>query len=221
MAEATQTSDQIQQVMNRTDFGHMIYENRKLLMTLLVAILFGVTGYFLWKQSQHSSALRQAEEVFQFQSTTWADAKADKIGPEALAQSFNLLPQAVREAPVMAPTVLEMSEILTEKGATAEAEAILNGASGAKGLGGIFISMQRAVVLEKVGKVDEAISVLEGLSRQKDLPVAQKVSLELGRLYMNKGEKGKAQTQFEDVVGRNPNDEFAKVAKLYLSQLAQ
>ena len=81
--------------------------------------------------------------------------------------------------------------------------------------------MQRAVVLEKLGNVDGAIASLEGINKHKEVLLPAKISVELGRLYLKKGEKGKAQTQFENVVNTYPNDDQARVAKLYLAQLAQ
>ena len=51
--------------------------------------------------------------------------------------------------------------------------------------------------------------------------MAARVNLELGRLNLLNGEKGKAQTHLEYVISTFPNDEEAKVAKLYLGKLAQ
>lgn len=222
MAEATQSTEEISQTLNKTDFGHMIYENRKILFGILIATLLGVTGYLIWKQTQESAAVTTSEEVFKFQSTTWTEAKAGKTAPADLVKSFNGLSQDVQQAPVMMPIVLEMGQFLHDKGALAEADSILAKASETNHvLGQFFVGMQRIVVLEKLGKTDEAISVLEKMSSTKDIPMPQKVALELGRLYLLKGEKGKAQTQFQNVVSQYPNDEYAKIAKLYLGQLAQ
>lgn len=222
MAEATQATQQIEETMNKTDFGHVIYEYRKVIVGILIAAMVGVTGYVLWKQSQASKAETTAEEVFKFQSTTWADAKLDKVPAADLAKAFTGLPADVQTAPSMLPVVLDMGEHLYNKGSYAEADQILSKVSDTKhALSQFFVTMQRVVVLEKLGKADEAISLLEKLSQNKDVPMPQKVSLELGRLYKEKGDKAKAQSQFEGIIANYPNDEYAKVAKLYLSQLSQ
>jgi TolA-binding protein len=82
-----------------------------------------------------------------------------------------------------------------------------------------FVTMQRAVVLEKLGKLPEAVAVLEGLAKNKEVLMGAKVNFELGRLNLLNGEKGKAQTQFEYVINTFPNDEQAKLAKLYMAKL--
>ena len=221
MSEATQTQT-LEQTLNKTDLGHSLYEHRKLLFGLVIAILVGVSGYLAWKKSHHHSALENSVKVFEFQSGIWADVKANKAGVPELVKGFEGLDEETRTAPVMLPVVLEMSKYLYEKGNYAEAEAILSktGKSG-NPVASFFLSMQRAVVLEKLGKLDEAIAVLEPLAQAKEAMMPARVSLELGRLYLAKGEKAKAQAQFDYVINTFPNDEQAKLAKLYLSQLAQ
>jgi predicted negative regulator of RcsB-dependent stress response len=213
----------LEQTLNKTDLGHTIYENRKILFGILVAILVGALAYVAMKQVKHSSALENSKKVFEFQTGAWADAKTGKVDSEQLVKAFKGLEDGVQAAPVMLPIVLEMSKFLSDKGEFAEAESILSEVSGAHKhpVASFFVRMQRAVVLEKLGKVDEAISVLEPLAQGKDAIMPAKTSVALGRLYLAKGEKGKAQTQFDYVLNNFPNDVEAKVAKLYLAQLAQ
>jgi len=221
MSEATQTQT-LEQTLNKTDLGHTIYEHRKSLFILLIAILVGATGFVFWKQSQQSAALNNSVKVFEFQTGPWAEAKAGKIETAALVKAFGNLDESVRTAPVMLPVALEMSKFLYEKGNYAEADSVLSSLSGlTHPVASFFVAMQRSAILEKLGKIDEAIAVLEPLAQNKEVLMPAKVSLDLGRLYLAKGEKGKAQTQFDYVMNTFPNDDQAKLAKLYLSQIAQ
>lgn len=222
MSESTQTQT-LEQTLNKTDFGHTLYENRKILIALVIVILVGVVGWVAWKESKETAALNNAVEVFEFQAGPWSEAKAQKMAPQALAKSFASLPKSVQSAPVMVPIVLEMGKFLYDKNNFTEAEAILSLVDGTvkHHATATFVALQRAVVLEKLEKLDEAIASLEGISKREESLLPAKVSIELGRLYLKQGEKGKAQTQFENVVNTYPNDEQGRLAKLYLSQLAQ
>ena len=224
MAEATQAQQPtLEQTLNRTDLGHTIFEHRKTFFGILIAVLLGATGFVFWKQMQKNAALETSVKVFEFQSGAWANAKAGKTQPAELVKSFEGLDKNVQSAPVMLPVVLEMSKFLYEKGNYAEAESILSKVTPETKhpVASFFVSMQRVVVLEKLGKLDEAISVMEPLAQNKEVVMPAKVSVELGRLYLAKGEKGKAQTQFDYVLNTFPNDEQAKLAKLYLSQISK
>lgn len=222
MSEATQTPT-LEQTLNKTDLGHVVYEYRKVFFGLIVAVLVGATGFAIWKQAQKSAALENSVKVFEFQSGIWTDVKSGKTEISALVKAFEGLDEKVQTAPVMVPVVLDMGKFLYDKGNYSEADAILSKVSGKLNhpVTSFFVSMQRAVVLEKLGKIDEAVAVLEPLAQDKEALMPGKVSLELGRLYLAKGEKGKAQTQFDYVVTTFPNDEQAKIAKLYLQQLAK
>lgn len=220
MSEATQTQT-LEQTLNRTDFGHTLYENRKAVFAAIIAVLVGVTGYVLWNQSKKSKAQDVAGKVFDFQSKTWDGAKDGKVLIPELIKQFEALDKDVQSSPAMVPVALEMGKFLMDKQALNEAEAVLSKVNAAHPISGFFVATQRAVILEKLGKLDEAIAVLETLAKDKETLMSARLNNELGRLNLAKGEKGKAQTHFEYVLNTFPNDEQAKLSKLYLGKLAQ
>jgi predicted negative regulator of RcsB-dependent stress response len=220
MSDATQTPT-IEQSLNKTDFGHVIFENRKILIGAVVAFLLAVSGYVIWKQVKKSEAHDVSVQVFEFRAKTWEGAKEGKVAPAELVKQFDTLSSDVQSSPVMVPVVLEMGKFLMDKGALTEADAILSKVNGTHPVSRFFLGMQRAVILEKMNKIPEAVAVLENLAKDKEVLMASKVSLELGRLNLMNGEKGKAQSQFEYVINTFPNDEQAKLAKLYMAKLGQ
>jgi predicted negative regulator of RcsB-dependent stress response len=225
MSEATQTQSQsptLEQTLDRTDFGHFMYENRKAFLILLATVLAGVIGYSIWKETKHTAAMEDSYKAFEFQSKTWTVAKEGKMTPEELVKAFEGLDANIQSSPVMVPTILEMSKFFYEKGFSKEADAVLAKASDVKEpVSAFFVNLQRSVILEKMGNLDGAITALEKINTSKDSFLPAKVGVELGRLYLLKGDKGKAQTQFENVLSTYPNDSEAKIAKLYLSQLGK
>ena len=220
MSDATQTQT-LEQTLNKTDLGHYLYEYRKLFFGLIIAILVGVTGFVSWKESQKSNALNTSVKVFEFQNTQWKEAQEGKLSVQELAARFDKLPAEVQSAPVMVPVGLEMGKFLFDKGAHADAEAVLSKLNTTHPISAFFIGLQRIAVLEKLEKTDEAIAVLEKLTKMKDAIMAARIHMELGRLYLVKGDKNQARNQFDVILSTYPNDESAKLAKLYLSQIGQ
>lgn len=218
MSEATQV--QTINEINKTDFGHFIYENRKAFFALVVVLAVAVLGFIGWKQVRESSNLENSVQVFEFEKKTWDEAKAGKITPQDLVTKFTALPADVQKAPVMIPMALEMGKFLFDKGNYTEADQILSKLDTTNNhLAKFFVGLQRYVILEKLGKTDEAIAVLEDKLMQEIGFMDAFVGVELGRLYLTKGEKGKAQTAFDNVISKFPNDEHAKLAKLYLAEM--
>lgn len=220
MSDATQTQT-LEQSLNKTDFGHVIYENRKTIFGLIIAILVGLTAFVLWRQSKRSQTHDISVKVFEFRTKTWDGAKEGKVAIPELVKQFEALDKDVQTSPVMVPVALEMGKFLMDKGSLNEADAILSKVHATHPVSSFFVGMQRSVILEKSGKIPEAISVLENLAKEKEVLMAAKVNLELGRLNLLNGDKGKAQTHFDYVINTFPNDEQAKLAKLYMAKLAQ
>jgi len=220
MSDATQT---LEQTLNKTDLGHLIYEKRKIFFIFLFFVLIGATGFLLWKQNLKSIALENSLSVFQFQSDVWTKVKEEKKSVDELVTSFTALDEGVKLSPAMVPVLLEMGKFLYDKGNYLEADKLLSQVEGKikHPVSDSFVTMQRVVVLEKLGKINEAISLLEPLAQKSESIMPAKVSLDLARLYIAKGEKGKAQTQLEYITNTFPNDEYAKLAKLYLQSLAK
>lgn len=220
MSEATQNPT-LEQTLNKTDFGHSLLENKNALLAAVVSVLVVVCGYTFWKQAKHKSNVEVAQKVYEFESQTWSSAKEGKLAYPEAVKKFEELGQDVHSSASVVPVALEMGQFFYQKTALNEAEAVLSKITSDDMLVTFFVGMQRAVVLEKLNKIPEAIAVLEGLAKNKETIMAARVNLELGRLNLELGEKGKAQTHLDYVVQTYPNDENAKLAKLYLTKLAQ
>jgi predicted negative regulator of RcsB-dependent stress response len=224
MSEAVQEQSQaLEQTFNKTDLGHLIYENRKVFFVILVILLLGIGGFLFWKQARENSSLEASAGVFEFSSKYWTPAREGKLTPENLVAEFQKLSSSVSQSPMMLPLSLEISKFLYDKNLLNESLLILTKTtvSDNQPLGAYLLGMQKMAVLEKLGKPSEAMTILENLAKMKDQIFPAKTSLELGRLYLQANEKAKAQTQFDFILNTYPNEPEAKLAKLYISQLAK
>lgn len=70
-----------------------------------------------------------------------------------------------------------------------------------------------------MGQKREAISLLEELNRSKVKIMEGKVYLDLGRLYLETGDKKRARQNLSYVIDKFPQNNFDKMAKLYLMEL--
>ena len=189
-------------------------------LVLLIVAVVGSLSFVIYKQIAKSSQEAASEKVFEFQTKVWSEAKAQKLTADELMKGYRDLSSDTKKSALMVPLSLEMSKYLVEQNKNAEANEVLQAFEVGSGsaITGTFIAFQRAVVLENLGQVDEAITLLEKIAENKDAVLKAKLYLEIGRLSLVKGDKPKAKTSFEYVISNYPNDEFAKLAKLYLPQ---
>lgn len=220
MSDVVETQT-LEQSLNKTDLGHSIYEHRKLLLIALLALVLGTVGYTIWKQNHQASQQEAAVKVFEFQTKVWAEAKTSKISVDDLMKSYNELSDDVKSATLMLPVAMEMSKFLYDQNKLQDADYVLfpYNLSKISPITATFVAFQRSVILEAQGKADEAISLLKIVAQNKDALFKAKLFLEIGRLSLVKGDKTEAKTNFEYVINNYPNDEYAKLAKLYLAEI--
>lgn len=214
----------LEQSLNKTDMGHWLYQHRKSFLSAVVVVLVGTIGYVAWKQQHQSHLSALSEKVHQFETSAVADLKAKKINPEEFVTKFGALENEVQTTPAMVPVAIDAANALKEIGDSVKAESILAPMMKEKGLSPkdpayMFVVQNYAALAETNGKPDEAIRVLEAYVTSGNKVFLTKTYLDLGRLYLVQNNKEKAKTNLEYIVSNYPNDELAKLARLYLQQI--
>ena len=82
-----------------------------------------------------------------------------------------------------------------------------------------FLRMRAAVLAENLNKLDEALKHLNTLISGSIKYMEDKIYLDLGRLQLKTGDTEKAKSSFQHVIDNGKEEEFKKMAKLYLSEL--
>lgn len=218
MSETT-PSQSLEETLNKTDLGHMIYEKKNLIGALLVVTLVGVIGWMSVSSIKLSQERKGSQMVFDFQNDAWEKVKAGTMTSDELVTKFNALEDGAKTSSAMIPLALEISKFLADKEAYESALAILNEVKNPNNLVNFFIVHQKAVLLEKTGKIDEAITLIQDAKKAKDTLMPAHLELELGRLHFTKQNFQEARAIFESIVNTYPNDEEAKLAKLYLGEI--
>jgi len=221
MAEVMDTQTQtLEETLNKTDLGHVFYENRRLFLGFIVLILLGALSWAGWSKYQESVAQERSLQVFTFQQKVWEEAKTGKMSPEEFMTKFKALNKDLKSSSLMAPLVLEMSKHFLDKGSLEASMLVLEDAVGAKThpVFAYFIKSQKMVILEKNKDLKAALAIAQELKDTKDNIFPAKALLHLGRLHLLNGDKEKAKSEWQNLVATYPNDEEAKMAKIYLSE---
>jgi Tfp pilus assembly protein PilF len=83
----------------------------------------------------------------------------------------------------------------------------------------MFLVQNYAAIAESNGDNDQAISVLESYIASGNKVFLTKAYLDLGRLYILKNDQTRAKKNLDYIIANHPNDELAKLARLYLQRM--
>ena len=222
--DSSQSGATLEQSLNKTDMGHWIYEHRKSFIAAIAVVLVGTIGFVGYKQQQKAELGRLSDQVSKFESTAVADLKAKKMPAAEFVASFKALDSKLQTTPSMVPVAIDSAAALREMGETKAAQEILKPMVSDKGLKAssaayMFVALNYAALAESNGESDEAIRVLEAYVASGHKVFLTKAYLDLGRLYLAKKDTARAKTNLDYIVNNHPNDEMAKLARLYLQRL--
>lgn len=225
MAESTmptESTQTLEQSLNKTDFGHWMFEHRKSFIGAVIATFVLASGWLLYRQYSLQAAKELAAQVYEFEKSVLTEFRTDMLTAADLMTKFTALDAGAKGSPAMLPVALEAATLLDSKGDAANAAKILSDvAAQVKPSSAFYLLLvtTHAALLEKTAQVPQAISAWEAYVASGNKVILAKAYLELGRLYLSQGNTEKARANFDYIVGNYPNDELAKLARLYLQKM--
>lgn len=212
----------INQIMNSGDVGGFIQKNQKLLIAGFIVLVIGIIGFGYWGQVSEKEKGQFNTKIFEFEQGPLKKYSETGVDAKELVSSFMNLKSVVKNYAGLFPLTIKVSDTLILKQNLPEALQVLEvGNSISKNeYNSYFVNSRLAVVYEDLNQDDKAIEVLLKMNSSKLKIFEGKNYLDLGRLYLKKGDKEKAKSSLQYVVEKaNTEAEFVKLAKLYLAKL--
>lgn len=221
MENKTQTLDQ---TLDKTDFGHFLHTHKTLVIIFFLLIVVGTAGFSIYRSQSEESREQGLSEIFKFTTTKFAEFQTKKISKDEILASYNALNPKVLKNPGIFALATDLAFELKNQGANEEAIKVLESALGNysnSNYAYYLISSNLAVLYEDAGQLDKAISTLENLTKSKVKVMESKTYFDLGRIYKLKGDMNNASVNLNYVVTNFASDEYAKLAKIYMSEMEQ
>lgn len=223
---ATPTPEHVQSVeetLEKTDFGHIINENKKAILIIggiIVALIVAYSAFDHVKSNKYKESLDDTFKVESSVFISFLDGKNDAkaflanlkgvdakyIGHANLVPSLLLALNKVQEDGSMSNEYLELAMTWLNK-IDKRSELYL--------LAGLRVS----ALSEDLGSTDKSIEILEDIKGKKFSILEDRVHFELGRLYLAKGNKDKAAANLKVVIDYKGESELKNMAKIYLSEI--
>ncbi len=225
MADTTATAADnttLEQALNKTDLGHWMYEHRKSFIAAVIIAFLALSGLFLYRQYAQAQGRALAAEVYHLEANEVAALKEGKLEAPALLTKLKSLQKDVLSSVAMIPVALDLAAHLAGKDDFAAAAEVLELVAPHhlkdKNLSALVITPY-AAALEKNGKSAEALKAWQGYLKTGNKVLVTRGYLEVGRLALLMNDGAEAKKNLEYLVANHPNDELAKLAKLYLQKL--
>ncbi len=211
----------LNQIMAEDDFSKVISKNKNVLIAIAIGIVIGVVGFGLFSTFSDKSKTQHNAKIYKYEAEA-LKSYVDKPDAKVLIEAFKVLSRDVGNYVGIIPIVIKTSDALINQNHLNEAlDVLLIGKNASKNdYANYFILSRLSVVYEDLGQDQNAIDVLEKMNSLSIKIFEGKNYLDLGRLYLKKGDKLNAKTSFNYVIEKAKDEsEFVKIAKLYLAKM--
>lgn len=209
--------------LERTDFGHIINENKRPILIVGAIILLLIAGYSILDTVQSNKRSERLDEVFKKEQAVFGayfDGKLDDAGfKKALAGVSNEFQAEPNFIPDMLKGLNKLEENKALDSATIDVALSWLAKMDKKNPLYLFAAIRMSAILEDQGQAAKAITMLEELLANKTELMLDRIHLDLGRLYLAQGNKDKAKTHLTKVTELEGESEFKSIAKIYLSEI--
>ena len=209
--------------LERTDFGHIINENKRTILIIGAIILFLIIAYSIMDTVQSNKRSERMDAIFKVEQTVFADYLDGKKDDAAFKSAFASLSNELQAEANLIPSMLQALNKL-EKNNALDTVTLSTADTWMKKMDKknnlyLFTAIRMSAIYEDQNQLDKSIALMEELLGNKAAIMQDRIHFDLGRWYLTKGSKAKAKEHFDSVIALETESEFKNIAKIYLSEI--
>lgn len=219
---AVTSSQNINQLIEQGDWAEVVTRFKIPLVALFVIIVGSVVGWGFYNNKSNEMRAQMDDKLFQYDRDFLSPLSSKKVQAPAAIEAFEKLKAEVKNYQGVNALGIRLADVLEAQSFKEQARPIIedvfknSDSAYIRGLAG----MRLATLLEDLGDLDGSEKVLLQLASEKVKLMEPKTYLDLGRIALLKGDQAKAREHFQYVLDNTQEQEFLRMARLYLSQLA-
>lgn len=188
-----------------------------------VLVVF-VVAYSFYQSNQNKNTQKLANEIFRFEQEHLLPLLEKKEGAsldQMVSEYKGLFNHNGAATGTLTTSSIRVADYLIQENHIEDATEILKKSlkMAKSDFARFFIISRLAVLEQNAGKIDEAISLYERLLTQKVSVLTDKTYLDLGVLYLKKGNMEKAKSSLNYVIEKSKDDTLLKLARIYLADI--
>ncbi|TDJ08835.1 MAG: tetratricopeptide repeat protein [Deltaproteobacteria bacterium] len=190
------------------------------LIVVLLLIPIGIGGYLHLKGEKEEAF---GEKIYNFTKANMSALKDNELKGAEFVTNFKALMEETEYFRGNLPLLITATDQLVKLNNFAAAKDLLELAdqkfAGKNEYTNFLIDVRLSSIYEDLGELDKAIAILEGLLSSGEKILEGKNQLDLGRFYLKQGNKEKAKEKFLLVLNNFDEENYKKLARLYMSKL--
>lgn len=222
MTTKTAESQNFETELKSTELGDFILRYKTIAILLILAILAGIVAGGVISHLNKKKEQATADALYLFEESALKDFQADKLTSAKLVEELNTIKAKFNSPNALMTTSLFVFDALVSKDtkeAKADALNVVKDLESQNNYQKFLINPRLALAYELNGNNDAAIKALEELVATGLKVNEGKIYIDLGRLYMVKGNKEMAKKSFDYVKTINTESVFKSLADFYLGSL--
>lgn len=221
--EAQSMEETLDSTLEKTDLGHIINENKKAVLAAAAVIIIALLGYVVVSKIQASKHQEMLAQAYQVETSVFEPYLTDKIKADEFVTKLNSLdPVVFEDVSIYASLLAGLEKLHTDGKLTTDlmdkAQTWLDKQDKRSDVY-LLAGLGYAALWEDLGNNDKALAIYENLIKRSNTLLKDKIFFNAGRMYMKKGDKENATKHFEYLFKEHKDSYYAKMARLYLSEL--
>lgn len=222
MANENNAEQTLDETLNKTDFGQIVNDNKKIILIAGAVIVVLIFAYSMYQQSVKSQLNLTLSNAYDFKTKVIDGYTSKKLKADEFVKQMSEMPSSLKGEVSILPSVLGAVKVLSDEGKLEESAKILESWKtnfSENSFAYFFTAFNLSQIYDDLNKKDDALELLSTLKKSSIKVLKSKILLDMARLQIETNRKDDAKANLDIIVKDYKESTEAKEANFILTQI--